>query len=243
MIPLTADRSWQSGNERADNLFFWRHFGFNEKDVLIENTDGIIKGALFEFKNDISDLNAVLMQAIHYLSKLRNKGGIPIPSKIVLIDIKKERAYVYDATQYRSEILKNYTNSASKDVRRMMLKNATKPEDEFNFTVSQDKNDERNEKLVQLFQIDVYQKFDINFPNILGWANYIYHRDRTITKTQMFEMLKKPKNSMIEDYILPWNGTEKDFSSVMDALNDPANRKDLGAFYTPLPYVKPHYLM
>ena len=53
MTPLAIDRSWQSGNERADNLFFWRSFGFDEKDILIENTDGIINGALFEFKNSI----------------------------------------------------------------------------------------------------------------------------------------------------------------------------------------------
>lgn len=70
-----TERSWQSGNERADNLYFWRSFGFNEKEVLTENTDGIVKGALFEFKNNIADLNTVLVQAIHYLSKLRNKGG------------------------------------------------------------------------------------------------------------------------------------------------------------------------
>ena len=94
MAPLAIDRSWQSGNERADNLFFWRNFGFDEKDILIENTDGIINGSLFEFKNSIADLNAVLVQAIHYLSKLRIKGDIPIPSKIVLVDINKNRASV-----------------------------------------------------------------------------------------------------------------------------------------------------
>ncbi|EGO9005947.1 hypothetical protein D2A86_13985, partial [Enterococcus faecalis] len=76
------------------------------------------------------------------------------------------------------------------------------------------------------------------FPNILGWANYIYHRDRTVTKSQMFNMLRNPQSSIVENYILPWNGNETDFDTVMDVLNDPTNRKDLGAFYTPLPYVK-----
>lgn len=237
MTPLAIDRSWQSGNERADNLFFWRTFGFEEKDVLTENTDGIVKGTLFEFKNNIADLNIVLVQAIHYLSKLRNKGGIPIPSKIVLIDISKDHAYVYDATQYRTEIEQNYTNSASKDVKQLTLKNATKPENEFDFAVFQP-NSPKNRELLRLFQINEYQKFEINFPNILGWANYIYHYDKSITKSQMFEILKNPYNSIVEDYILPWNGDETDFDTVMDALNDPANRKDLGAFYTPLPYVK-----
>lgn len=237
MTPLAIDRSWQSGNERADNLFFWRTFGFEEKDVLIENTDGIVKGTLFEFKNSIADLNIVLVQAIHYLSKLRNKGGIPIPSKIVLVDISKDHAYVYDATQYRTEIEQNYTNSASKDVKQLTLKNATKPEKEFDFIVSQP-NNPKNNALRELFNVEVYQKFEINFPNILGWANYIYHHDKSTTKSQMFETLRNPCNTLIEDFILPWTGEETEFDTVMDALNDPANRKDLGAFYTPLPYVR-----
>ncbi|WP_415746314.1 hypothetical protein [Streptococcus pseudopneumoniae] len=237
MTPLAIDRSWQSGNERANNLFFWRNFGFDEKDILIENTDGIINGALFEFKNSIADLNAVLVQAIHYLSKLRIKGGIPIPSKIVLVDINKNRASVYDATQYRLEILQNYTNSASKNVNQKTLKDATNPEKVIEFDVFQP-NSPKNRELRELFQIDKYQKFEIDFPNILGWANYIYRHDKTTTKSQMFEMLKQPSNSIVENYILPWCGDESDFDTVMDALNDPANRKDLGAFYTPLPYVK-----
>lgn len=237
MTPLAIDRSWQSGNERADNLFFWRSFGFDEKDILIENTDGILNGALFEFKNSIADLNAVLTQAIHYLSKLRIKGGIPIPSKIVLVDINKNRASVYDATKYRLEILQNYTNSASKNVNQKTLKDATNPEKVIEFDVLQPRSP-KNHELLELFQIDEYQKFEIDFPNILGWANYIYRHDKTTTKSQMFEILKQPSNSIVENYILPWNGDESDFDTVMDALNDPANRKDLGAFYTPLPYVK-----
>lgn len=234
---VTIDRSWQSGNERADNLFFWRNFGFDETKILIENTDGIVKGVLFEFKNNIGDLNIVLLQAIHYLSKLRNKGGIPIPSKIVLIDISKERAYVYDATQYREEIKENYVNSASKDLKQMTLKNSTRPQSEFEFTVLQPNNPKNNE-LKKLFNHEEYQKFEINFPNILGWANFIYKYDRNTTKSEMFEILRKPKGTIVENYILAWKGNESEFDTVMDALNDPLNKKDLGAFYTPLPYAK-----
>ena len=54
----------------------------------------------------------------------------------------------------------------------------------------------------------------------------------------MFEILRNPIKSIVEDYILLWNGNETDFDTIMDALNDPNNRKDLGAFYMPLPYVK-----
>lgn len=54
----------------------------------------------------------------------------------------------------------------------------------------------------------------------------------------MFGMLRNSIDSIVVDYVLPWNGNETDFDIVMDALNDPAIRKDLGAFYTPLPYDK-----
>lgn len=237
MPQFSYERSWKTGNERSDNLFFWRNFGFDEKDVLIENTDGIIKGTLFEFKNTISNLNVVLVQAVHYLSKLRNKGGIPVPSKIVLVDISKDHAYQYDATKYRHEIEKNYVNSASKDVNQIALVDSTNPEDEFDFDVFQPESP-KNSSLKVLFDVNDYQKFEINFPNILGWANFIYNLDKNISKTKMFSMLRSPKNTSIENFIIPWNGDESDFDSIMDALNDPMNRKDLGAFYTPLPYVK-----
>lgn len=42
--------SWKSGNELADNIFFWQSFGFDEDSVKKYSTDGIIKGTLFEFK-------------------------------------------------------------------------------------------------------------------------------------------------------------------------------------------------
>lgn len=231
------DRSWQSGNERADNTYFWQKFGFDTDEVFIQNTDGIVKGTLFEFKNNIPDLNKVLIQAIHYLSNIRVKGGIPIPTIIVLIDISKNHAYVYDATQYREEIKQVYSYSASKKVKNITLRNSTHPKDEFDFLVDQPQSPQNN-ALKKYFNINKYQAFDIEFPNILGWANYIYGHDKSITKTKMFEMIKHPSGSFIDGLILPWTGKEEDFSDIMDALNDPANRKDLGAFYTPLPYVK-----
>lgn len=233
----SIDRSWQSGNERADNIYFWQKFGFNTDEVFTQNTDGIVKGTLFEFKNNIPDLNKVLVQAIHYLSNIRIKGGIPIPTAIVLIDISKNHAYVYDAVQYRKEIKQAYSDSASKKVENIVLSNSTHPIDEFDFFVDQPQNP-RNKELKKYFNINKYQAFDIEFPNVLGWAKYIYNQDKTITKTEMFEMLKHPNGTFMDGLILPWTGKEEDFSNIMDALNDPTNKRDLGAFYTPLPYVK-----
>lgn len=231
------ERSWKSGNERADNEFFWNRFGFLDSEVFIQNTDGIIQGSLFEFKNSISDLNNVLIQAIKYLSQVRHLGGIPVPTKIILVDINKDYCYVYDATKYKNLIENKYTDSASKNNDKLTVKDSTAPEAEFKFNIDAP-NSPENDQLKKYFNIVKYQKFNINFPSILGWANYIYSLNRDTTKTQMFEKLRNPLGTIVEEFVYPWTGEEDEYANIMDALNDPLNRKDLGAFYTPLPYVK-----
>ena len=52
-------------------------------EILSDNTDGVLNGNLLEFKININDLNAVLFQAIKYLSAFRIKGK-PVPSNINL---------------------------------------------------------------------------------------------------------------------------------------------------------------
>lgn len=52
-------------------------------EILSDNTDGVLNGNLLEFKININDLNAVLFQAIKYLSAFRIKGK-PVPSNIIL---------------------------------------------------------------------------------------------------------------------------------------------------------------
>lgn len=236
-MALIIERSWKSGNERADNAFFWNSFGFSSSEVFIENTDGIIKGTLFEFKNNIQDLSKVLAQAIKYLSQVRNKGGIPVPSKICLIDISRDKAYIYNAKKYRSLIETTYASSASINTSAVGVSGTKDIIEEFEFDIDNPAN-LKNKKLKNLFDVNEYQAFNVEFPNILGWADFIYSTDRTTTKTEMFNMLRKPKNTFVDGYILPWNGEESDFDFIMDALNDPQNKKDLGAFYTPLPYVE-----
>ena len=60
------------GIEKEGQIDFFDNFRINYKEnpVLIDNTDGVWKGNLFEFKTDIKDLNKVLSQAIKYLSRL-----------------------------------------------------------------------------------------------------------------------------------------------------------------------------
>lgn len=236
------ERSWKSGSERADNMFFWNAFGFLEREVLVQNTDGLIRGTLFEFKNSISDLNKTLIQAIKYLSQVRHKGGIPIPTKIAIVDISRDYCYIYDAKIYKDLIEKKYSNSASKHNNKLIIKGSTSPEEEFKFNIDAPDSPENN-KLKKYFDINSYQKFHINFPSILGWANYIYSSDKETTKGEMFDILRNPLGTDLEEYIYPWTGEEDEYANIMDALNDPFNKKDLGAFYTPKPYVKEATIM
>ena len=73
------------------------------EEVLSDNTDGVLNGNLLEFKVNINDLNAVLFQAIKYLSAFRIKGK-PIPANIILISLNDGKAYCYYSVDYLSYI-------------------------------------------------------------------------------------------------------------------------------------------
>ena len=85
-----------------------------EDDIKNNYNDGVVNGNILEFKNQISNLNAVLFQAIKYLSSMRVKG-IPVPSTILLISLINKVCYVYNSVDYLTDIEKIYTGAASKD--------------------------------------------------------------------------------------------------------------------------------
>lgn len=236
MAKTIIQRSWATGNEIADNEFFWYSFGFNAEEVKRYSTDGILNGCLFEFKNNISNFNDVLLQAIKYLSKIRNRGGIPIPSKIALIDISKSEAYIYNSKDYEEYILQNYGVSASKNTTNILLPNSTK-NDLISFDID-NINSPKNNDLKKMFDVKIYEKYEVCYPSIIGWANYIYSQDKNCSKGKMFDILKKPVNTILENYVTGLQGEEKDYEKIMDILNDKNNKKDLGAFYTPKLYAK-----
>ena len=67
--------------EREGQIDFFDNYRIDYKSnpVLIDNTDGVFNGCLFEFKLEISDLNKTLFQAIKYLSHMRIKGNsVPV---------------------------------------------------------------------------------------------------------------------------------------------------------------------
>ena len=99
--------------ERDGQIEFFTQFGIDyvNNPVLIDNTDGVYNGCLFEFKLHINDVNSVLFQAIKYLSKMRIKGE-SVPSQIILVSLNDDYALVFNSDDYRSDIEKVYINRA-----------------------------------------------------------------------------------------------------------------------------------
>ena len=112
-------------NEAEGRIDFYRNLGYqgnpNEENCNIDysnNTDGVIRGVLFEHKPVINSssapLNKVLGQAIKYLSKKRI-NGLDVPDTIILISQNDEVAYHFRSENYFQQIHTFYYTSASND--------------------------------------------------------------------------------------------------------------------------------
>lgn len=206
-------------------------------DVFEDNTDGILKGNLLEFKLNINDLNAVLFQAIKYLSSRRIKGK-PIPANIILISLNDGIAYLYHSFDYLTFIEKVYMGGASKDNVGftgghpiLTLSYAAKTEDEA--------------ALIKHLRENKFTKIHIDENDIVGWASYYYKKypgarksdfigDLT-GKVKIIGEIREPDK--FKEYIYPYTGASNTkFQYLMDKLNDDILKKNLGAFYTPTLY-------
>lgn len=76
-------------------------------------------------------------------------------------------------------------------------------------------------------------KYDITEDTAIGVAQKYYKDNPGINKQAFFEAIQS-ENDKCNTFV----GTERDFRSIMDKLNDPLSQKVLGAFYTPDKYVK-----
>ncbi len=208
-------------------------------DIFRNNTDGILNGNLLEFKLNITDLNACLFQAIKYLSAMRIKGE-PIPANILLVSLNTATVYFYNSIDYLKYIEKVYVGGASKDNKGFVansyickLKYSENPTDEF--------------KLIQLLKEKRYTKINIDENCIVGWAEKYYKENPQARKSdfigdvtgkvKIIGEIREPNK--FKDYIFAYNGKDNvRFQYLMDKLNDTIQKKNLGAFYTPEPYVE-----
>lgn len=208
------------------------------EDIFRNNTDGILNGNILEFKLNITDLNACLFQTIKYLSAMRIKGE-PIPANILLISLNTATIYLYHSEEYLNQIEKVYVGAASKNNVGFFasdyiskLKYVEKEEDEFYLT--------------RLLKENNYTKINIDENCIVGRAEKYYRENPQARKSDfigdntgkvnIIGEIREPNK--FKDYIYPYAGKDNvRFQYLMDKLNDTLQKKNLGAFYTPEPYV------
>lgn len=208
------------------------------EDIFRNNTDGILNGNLLEFKLNITDLNACLFQTIKYLSAMRIKGE-PLPANILLVSLNTATVYVYKSEDYLTEIEKIYIGGASRKNVGFFAKDyiskleyTDSPSDEFS--------------LIQLLKENKYTKIHIDESCIVGWAEKYYKENPqarkadfigdSTGKVKIIGEIREPNK--FKDYIYPYEGKDNvRFQYLMDKLNDVLQKKNLGAFYTPEPYV------
>lgn len=207
------------------------------EDVFEDNTDGILKGNLLEFKLNINDLNAVLFQAIKYLSARRIKGK-PIPANILLISLNDGKIYVFRSNDYLGYIEKVYLGGASKDNTGFSGGHPVK-------TLQYIENSADEATLITLLREEDYTKIHIDENCIVGWATTYYHSYPSARKSDFIgdqtgkvKIVGEIRNpDKFKNYIYPYEGASNaKFQYLMDKLNDDIQKKNLGAFYTPTEY-------
>lgn len=224
--------------EREGQLAFFKNIGINAEQALIENTDGVWNGNLLEFKLSISDTNKVLFQCVKYLSKLRI-SGTSVPRNIVMIDLNRYTAYIYDAQNFYEEIHKIYSGSASIMNDGFDSKGVQPRKLEYLNSTDMD-------ELKRVFKQTEYVKIRIDENCIVGWAERYYRENPTASKADFlgddgeFSHEGEIRNPVkFRDFIVPYEGeTNEKFKYLMDKLNDRLKKKKLGAFYTPEAYAK-----
>lgn len=233
--------------ERDGQIAFFSNYGIPyeaDSTILIDYTDGIYNGNILEFKLNIVDTNKVLYQVIKYLSHMRIKGE-SIPATILLVDLNDTKVYKYNSKDYKQLIQKVYTGAASKNTDGFI---GGDPVSVLDYSNSLDssivKKILKRKKLIT----EMYMPIDIDEDCIVGWAERYYRElpiaskgdflgDDTGTAVQVKGEIREPRH--FKYLINPYCGrTNERFKYLMDCLNDKLNKKDLGAFYTPILYAK-----
>ncbi len=227
--------------ERDGQIDFFNQFQIDyiKNNVLIDNTDGVYNGNLLEFKLNIADINKVLFQTIKYLSNMRVKGEA-VPGNILCIDLNSRICYVYHSQDYFDEIHEIYYGGASKNIEGFVSKHYV---DKIDYSQMQGA-----QKIKEYLKEKNYMKIRLDENCIVGWAERYYREypkadkgdfldDREGLIVNKTSEIRDPK--VFKEYIIPYEGkTNEKFKYLMDKLNDRLHKKDLGAFYTPIPYCK-----
>ena len=231
--------------ERTGQMDFFDNYGIDyvNEPILIDNTDGIYKGHILEFKLSISNLSKVLLQAIKYLSAMRIRGE-SVPATILLIDLNHATVYQFSSKDYLKQIEQVYVGSASKSDEDFT--DTVKPDKIYHYEQMLDSSDLKKELKLNP-EKNWYMPVHLDENDIVGWANRYYRELPSATKgdflgddsgkIKIIGEIREPKQ--FKGLIYPYQEkTNERFRHLMDCLNDRLHRKDLGAFYTPEPYAR-----
>ncbi|OXN00436.1 hypothetical protein [Bifidobacterium vansinderenii] len=223
-------------DERSGQIAFYGLFlgsvdsGLTVDDVLRDNTDGVVRGNLLEFKLSIPDLNVVVSQCVKYLSAERLKGR-PVPANIILIDLIAEVAYVYGSKRYMELVERVYSGAASKNNDGFVA-------GPFRERLDYGSSDLDRQRLIDVMRTNDYERIHLDANCIVGWGREYYRLNPAARKDAFLGDEGEIRNpDTFRDYIYPYEGpTNVEFQYLMDKLNDDLSKKNLGAFYTPKCY-------
>ncbi len=208
--------------------------------ILNDYTDGVVNGNILEFKLQISNLNSTLLQAIKYLSVMRIKGK-PVPKNILLVSLNDDKCYVYDSSNYLSDIEKVYIGGASTNNSSFVGGTPIQIIDMTSMA--------GQAQIINLLKQNNYTKINIDVNCIVGWAEYFYRINKSVKVRKEDYIgdasglhktvgeIRQP--NLFKDYIYPYSGANnEEFGYLMDRLNDNLTKKNLGTFYTPELYAE-----
>lgn len=198
-----------------------------------------MNGCLVECKLIIDDIFKALFQTIKYCSKFRIEGK-PVPANILLVSLNEGICYHYHSKDYLADIEKIYNGQASKNNEGFI---AQEPLRIFDY----DHNDLDFNDLRDVMKEDKFTKVHVDLSNIIGLHNEYFKMRPMALKCEFIGEEEDGRLSVVGEirkptilhYIYPYEKKNNDeFKLVMDQLNAKSQKKDLGAYYTPLPYVK-----
>lgn len=223
----------QYDSEFEGQRSFYSRVGINPE--LSHSMDGVYNGCLYENKLDIPNINKVLFQAVKYASRIRIRGE-KLPAFIVLNDLNRETAYIFQSNELLSEIEKVYFGAASKGNEEYSTNVKHRTIDYSSSTGLQE--------LLSVVNSQDFTRYHIDRNNIVGLSLQFYKTEQNKDKfiKGLHAEIRKP--SVLADRVFPYEKSNNlEFKDIMDLLNPGLLQREQGAYYTPPAYVKQMHQM
>lgn len=212
---------------------FYSRVGINPD--LSHNTDGVDRGNLYENKLNIDNIYKVLFQAIKYASRIRERGE-KLPANIILNDLNRETAYIFQSNDLLIDIEKIYFGGASKDNEGYVTGAQYKKIDYSHSTGLQN--------LLTYVNSNNFIQYHIDRNNILGLSRQFYKFNQSKDAFIKGADAEIRKPIVLADRIYPYKKTDNlEFEDIMDCLNPGLLQREQGAYYTPTAYVNQMHKM